>query len=106
MNIISKITFAAAAAVISVGAAVSFASPANASSMFDQCKKGRSSGAVESCCNTWLKSHGRPMWMIEGTSCKEAVYCSGKRETKNYGCNLQMPEGKYKSEGINLRKSG
>jgi hypothetical protein len=77
----SKLTIAFAAAAFSIGAALSFASPASAaSSMLEKCQPRSSRAIVEGCCNTWIRKHGRPLWMMEAnTSCSASVVCVAKK---------------------------
>ncbi len=76
MNISTKASAVLAIAAISA-AFISYSTSANASSLRDSCS-GNSLSAVRTCCNTWVRQHGKPMWMLDnGGSCSTAVVCSG-----------------------------
>ncbi len=81
----SKISFAIAAAVISVGASLSLATPAKATSLADQCSASINRSVAVRCCTTWIKNHGTPIWMEQsGGSCQEAVACkAGPRQLRS-----------------------
>jgi len=77
MNITSKISAALAVAAISA-AFMGYSTSANAggNSLRETCV-GNSHTAVEQCCNTWVRRHGRPMWMVDNNgSCSSAAACS------------------------------
>ena len=74
----TNFSFAIVAAIISVGAAVSFASPTQASALLDKCQPSANRTVVERCCTMWTKAHGVPIWMSQtGASCNQAVVCKG-----------------------------
>ncbi len=81
----SKFSFAIAAAVISVGASLSLASPAKATSLADHCSASINRSVAVRCCTTWIKNHGTPIWMEQsGGSCQEAVACkAGPRQLRS-----------------------
>ena len=81
MSNTSKFSILIAAAVISVGASLSLASPAKATSLAEQCSASINRSVAVRCCTTWIKNHGTPIWMEQsGGSCQEAVACqAGKR---------------------------
>ena len=77
MNISTKISAALAVAALSA-AFMGYSTSANAggNSLREACV-GNSRTAVEQCCNTWVRRHGRPMWMVENNgSCGSAAACS------------------------------
>jgi hypothetical protein len=37
---------------------------------------GRSISAVESCCDTWVRRNGKPMWMMGTGGCRSSAACS------------------------------
>ena len=88
MNTISKITGLIALASASVGAALLFSTPANAfananAATLQQKCFGSSKTLVERCCNSWVQSHGRPIWMWDtNTSCGQAAGCSAAAPKK------------------------
>lgn len=69
MNITTKISAALAVAAISA-AFMGYSTSANAGSLRDTCMR-KTHTAVESCCHTWIRSHGTPMWMM-GANCSSA----------------------------------
>jgi hypothetical protein len=79
----SKLTFVLATAALLLGAAASFASTSNAAnSMLEKCQPGSSRAVVEGCCSTWIRKHGRPLWMLEAnTSCSASVVCVAKKNS-------------------------
>ena len=84
MNTFSKMTGLIAVATASVGAALLFSAPANASSsMLQQKCFGSSKAIVEHCCTAWVQSHGRPLWMWDtNTSCGQVVGCAAAAPKK------------------------
>ena len=81
MSHTSKFSFLIAAAAISVGVSLSLASPAKASSLADQCSASINRNIAMRCCTTWIKNHGKPIWMEQsGGSCNEAVACQAAEE--------------------------
>ena len=78
MNISTKISAALAVAALSA-AFMGFSTNANAGSLRDTCS-GTTLSSVRNCCNTWVRQHGKPMWMLDNRgSCSSAAACSGGR---------------------------
>jgi hypothetical protein len=78
MNISTKISAALAVAALSA-AVMGFSTNANAASLSDTCS-GTTLSSVRNCCNTWVRQHGKPMWMMDNRgSCSSAAACSGGR---------------------------
>jgi hypothetical protein len=76
MNISTKISAALAVAALSA-AFMGFSTNANAGSLRDTCS-GTTLTSVRNCCNTWVRQHGKPMWMLDNRgSCSSAAACSG-----------------------------
>ena len=71
MNNSTKISAALAVAAVSA-AFMGYSSSANAASLRDTCKA-KTHAAVESCCHTWIRSHGTPMWMMGGNCSSASV---------------------------------
>lgn len=78
MNISTKISAALAVAALSA-AFMGFSGNANAGSLRDTCS-GTTLSSVRNCCNTWVRQHGKPMWMLDNRgSCSSAAACTGGR---------------------------
>jgi hypothetical protein len=76
MNISTKISAALAVATLSA-AFMGFSTNANAGSLRDTCS-GTTLSSVRNCCNTWVRQHGKPMWMLDNRgSCSSAAVCTG-----------------------------
>ncbi len=69
MNISTKISAALAIAAVSA-AFMGFSSSGNAASLRDTCMA-KHRTALDSCCHTWIRTHGTPMWM-QGGNCSSA----------------------------------
>ena len=69
MNISTKISAALAVAALSA-AFMGYSSNANAANLRDTCMA-KTRTAVDSCCHTWIRSHGTPLWM-QGGNCSSA----------------------------------
>ena len=99
MNTVSKMTGLITLATASVGAALLFSAPANASaSTLQQKCFGSNTKIVEHCCMTWTQSHGRPQWMWDTNStCGTAVGCAAAAPKKTPFSSTQIRNKKVKN---------
>ncbi|MDE2385429.1 MAG: hypothetical protein KGO53_12505 [Alphaproteobacteria bacterium] len=79
MNMLSKLTVTIAAAGAALAVAAALSAPASADgSLANKCV-GNSKGEVLSCCKTWVKRNGKPLWMMQSnSSCETAVVCRAR----------------------------
>lgn len=75
MHITKKISAALAIATISAAFTGYSTSADAAGSLRESCTR-NSRSAVASCCNAWVRSHGKPIWMTDRGSCSTAAVCS------------------------------
>lgn len=76
MNISTKISAALAVAAISA-AFMGYSGSANAAGQLRDSCFGKTRGAVENCCQKWVRTHGKPQWMLSSRDgCAAAAVCS------------------------------
>lgn len=82
MNVTTKISAALAVAALSA-AFMGYSASANAASLRDTCRA-KTRTALDSCCHTWIRAHGTPLWMTGGNcdSASVSVCKKGGHELK------------------------